>query len=311
VVDDTATVEQAQTTQQGINLQGINLQGINLQGINLQGINLQGFDLQSVSLSGSGLTNVHIQQGELVGDQGGVTLRGAQLVGTHLYAKVRDSNANPPVDMLVEYRIAAVTTENPAYDPTGTGLTFLYTLEQWVSSSSTWQLACPADGDNVHAAIPLDAWWDEHGDRYDSSAGGLFTFGCTSGVIAKCYRWGYRPWVEGYGDLTAMHWACTRLARADYCGDGVSRTQNGTWVNVWDTLATPLQTRTSGTSMVFEAAWTTAGAVCVDHTRWPLTEGQTIATMCPNETMPSCDSVQAALLYDSTAKLFNESYLNP
>src|SRR5262249_30101393 len=135
---------------------------------------------------------------------------------------------------LVEYRITAVAPEDASHDPTHTGATFLYTLQQNVDNTDSWQLACATDDDNRNVAIPLAAIWDERGNR--SVTSGMFTFGCTTGVIAKCYRWGYRPWVTGYGDLAAMHWTCTRMARGDYCGDGVSHTHERTAINAWDTL---------------------------------------------------------------------------
>ena len=59
----------------------------------------------------------------------------------------------------------------------------------------------------------MAAVFDEHGDR--STPAGMFTFACTSGVIAKCYRWGYRPWLTGYGDLADF-----RIGRARERGAG-------------------------------------------------------------------------------------------
>jgi len=147
---------------------------------------------------------------------------------------------------------------------------------------------------------------------------------CTTGVIAKCYRWGYRPWVTGYGDLVALHWTCTRLARADYCGNGVSHTRDGTWINVWDNLPAPgpiqahggglLQLPPSG--MTFEAGWSTGGAVFLSHARWT-TGGNLIAQACPDRLIPPsllggtvCDVVSQVLGNGSTARMFNESDLN-
>ena len=184
-------------------------------------------------------SNLRVEHGEVVAEQDQVTLHGASLVGAHLLRPGAESRVPiAPVDRarrVSDHRRRAGRLA--AYDPTHTGSTFLYTLEQWVDDTGSWQPACPVDADGRRVAIPLAATWDEHGDRIESSS--LFTFGCTTGVIAKCYRWGYRPWVTGYGDLAAMHWTCTRLARADYCGDGVSHTHDGTWINVWDNLPAP------------------------------------------------------------------------
>jgi ADYC domain len=217
--------------QADMELQGTQLQGIQLHGTQVQGMTLQGFPFAGATLNAAALTNVRVEQGQLVAEQGQVTRRGADLVNAHLFAYVQNLTVSPSVSMTVEYRITGVEAEDPRYDPTSTGSTFLYTLEQNVDGSGSWQPACSADADGRHAAIPLAAIWDSRGNRVESSS--QFTFGCTTGVVAKCYRWGYRPWVTGYGDLTSLHQICTRVARADYCGNGVSHTRNGTLINVW------------------------------------------------------------------------------
>jgi hypothetical protein len=304
--------------QPGINMQGINMQGINMQGINMQGMAMQGFSVDGATLGGAALANVRIERGELVGEQGGATLRGAALAGAHLFAQARNIAVSPPTSASIEYRITAITPEAAQYDPTHTGNTFLYTLEQWVADSSTWQSACTADADGKSLAIPVAAIFDEHGDRKESKS--MFTFGCTSGVIAKCYRWGYRPWVTGYGDLVSTHWACTRLARADYCGDGTPHTRNGTSVDVWDRLSAPgpIQRRVlvPALGMLFEAGWNTTGAVCMSRARWLQDDAYLLADACPNRlvtpglAMRVCDTVAEVLGYDGNAQIFDATYLN-
>jgi hypothetical protein len=317
VVEDEET---AATEQAGMTMQGTTLQGVTMQGMTMQGMTMQGYRLGGATLSGVGLMNVRVEKGELVGERDQVTLRGDALVGAHFHAEARNLTANPPTSALGEYRITAVAAEDPAYDPTRTGNTFLYTLEQWVGDTSSWQPACPADSDGRRVAIPLAATWDERGDRIESST--LFTFGCTTGVIAKCYRWGYRPWLTGYGNMEDMHWTCTRLARADYCGNGVSHTHEGTLINIWDTMPAPGPIQTRGTpplGMIFEAGWRTNGAACLSHTRWLLGDGLLIAAACPDRLIAPglfglggtvCDTLGQALNYGSAVKMFNESYLN-
>jgi ADYC domain len=302
--------------------QGTQLQGIQLQGTQVQGMTMQGFQFAGATLGGAALVNVRVEKGELVAEQNQVTLHGAALVGAHLYAQVRNLAANPPTSAVVEYQITAVVAELSTYDPTNTGSTFLYTLQQNVDNTGSWQLACPVDTDGRQVAIPLAATWDEHGARVESST--LFTFGCTTGVIAKCYRWGYRPWVTGYGDLVTTHWTCTRLARADYCGNGVSHTRDGTVINVWDNLASPGPIQQHGglllippLGMLFEAGWSTGGAVCLSHARW-LQGGTLLALACPDRLIPPtllgggtvCDLVSQVLGNGSSARMFDEAYLN-
>ena len=310
--------EQASTMRASMQQQGRELPGMQLQGMQLQGMIMQGFQFAGASLGGAPLLNLRVEDGELVAEQDRVTLRGASLAGAHLYAQVGDQDADPPVTVLVEYRITDIVKEDPKYDPTYTGSTFLYTLEQNVDSTGSWQPACQADLDGRGVAIPVAATWNTHGDRVESSS--LFTFGCTTGVIAKCYRWGYRPWLTGYGDLVAMHWACTRLARADYCGDGVSHTQDGTWVNIWDDLPAPGPIQQYGVhrlaGMHFEAGWNTEGAVCLSRTRWK-SEMKPISKVCPGRRMTAkrakkiCDTVEDASDNGLTVLLFNESFDDP
>jgi hypothetical protein len=300
--------------------QGTTLYGINLQGDSLAGMSMQGFRVNGATLSGTALTNVHVDRGELVANRAGVTVRGTGLVGAHFRAQVRNLAAG--TSALVEFRIptGGIAAEASKYDPTHTGNTFLYTLEQLVAETGAWQPACAADHDGRRVAIPLAAIWDERGDRSVSNQ--LFTFSCTTGVVAKCYRWGYRPWITGYGDVVATHWTCTRLARADYCGIGQTHTREDTDVNVWDNLPPMGPILKHGTflglplpppGMLFEAGWNTGGAVCLSHTRWVL-GGLIIAQLCPNKLISPgllgqtvCDTLSEVLGLDSNAKMFNEA----
>ena len=50
----------------------------------------------------------------------------------------------------------------------------------------------------------------------------MLTLACEGGAITKCIRWGYQPWAQHSGSsLKELHQACTRMARADYCGTGL------------------------------------------------------------------------------------------
>jgi hypothetical protein len=311
-------VETATTVQAGSALQGTQLHGAISQGSNVANMAMLGFQFADATRNGSALSNVRIEHGELVAEQNQTTLHGLDLADTHLLAQWRNVKVNPPTTATVEYRITAVQAET-SYDPTNTGSTFLYTLEQNVDNADNWQPACPLDADSRRVAIPLTATWDEGGNRVESST--LFTFGCTTGVIAKCYRWGYRPWVSGYGDLVSTHWACTRLARADYCGNGVSHTHDDTAINLWDNLPSPGPIQSHGTTpllMFFEAGWNTGGAVCLSHARW-LLGGNLIAQHCPHRLIAPgllvlgatvCDTLAEVLGFDPNSRMFNESDLN-
>jgi hypothetical protein len=315
MLDAEGTVGTSTNTQAGIQLQGIQLQGIQLQGIQLQGMTMQGFTFASATLDGRPLVNLHVDKGELVAEQKKKVVRGTDLVGAHLFAQVRNLNANPPTSATVEYQITGIEAELATYDPTQTGSTFLYTLTQ--NLGGTWLPACLADSDGRRAAIPLAAIWDERGDRSASST--MFTLGCTTGVIAKCYRWGYRPWITGYGDVVALHWTCTRVARADYCGNGQPHTQDGTLINIWDNQPPPGPIQAHAATplgMLFEAGWSTGGAVCLSHARW-LLNGGLLAQACPDKLIAPglpletvCDIESQVLGQGVSPRLFNESNLN-
>jgi hypothetical protein len=314
-----AKLEQTTGEQAYMQGQGPDLHGVQLQGTQARGMTLQGFQLTGATLNGAELSKLRVEQGELVAELDQATLHGTELTGARLLAQAHNLGVEPPATAIVEYQITAVAAEDARYDPTQTGATFLYTLAQNVDGTGSWQPACNVDADGRSVAIPVAATWNEHGDRVESSS--LFTFGCTTGVIAKCYRWGYRPWVTGYGDLVAMHWACTRLARADYCGNGVAHTREGTVVNVWDDAPSPGPIQPHGQpplGMLFEAGWSTHGAVCFSHARW-LLGGPLIALGCPDRLLAPglgllgetvCDLPAQVLGQPGDALMYDESNLN-
>jgi hypothetical protein len=121
--------------------------------------------------------------------------------------------------------------------------------------------ACEPDAEGETGALALAGVWDARGRHLDRP--GAFTFACAEAAVAKCVRWGYSP-----GQPGDLHAACTRMARADYCGDGEATTETRTPVNLWDGAGrVPRGPARDGAS--FEAAWTDEGAVCMSHARWP------------------------------------------
>ncbi|MBF0443286.1 MAG: hypothetical protein HQK54_15360 [Oligoflexales bacterium] len=141
----------------------------------------------------------------------------------------------------------------------------LFAVSYQDPSDSNWKNFCLPDPDGVSRAIPLPGFWDKSGNFNEKE--GTITFACTSGVIAKCVRWGYIPWKNVQGkSLKDLHQACTRMARADYCGNGKSHTRDGTMIDVFDPLG--IQKRTDDDKFFFEAAWSTDGATYVAKARW-------------------------------------------
>lgn len=297
-------------------MQSSTLQGILMQGNVVHDMAMRGFRFAGATRNGAALSNFRVEKGELVAEQGGVTLRNTALVNTHLFAEAENKTAHTTA--VIEYRITAIVAEDPIYDPRNTGNTFLYTLEQNVDNTGNWQPACPADHEGRNATLPLADIWDDNGNRNSSAP--LFTLACTTSSIGECYRWGYRPWVNGFGNLKIAHWACTRTSRADYCGDGKLHTIDGTMINVFDSLpGGPIQARgTIPPGMTFEAAWDQSGALCLSHARWATTTGRDIAIECPNKLHPPdqgspsvCDDVaQGMAAPGSPNRLFNDSAIH-
>jgi hypothetical protein len=108
------------------------------------------------------------------------------------------------------------------------------------------------------------------GDWIDDPA--AFTFACMEAAIAKCLLLGYKPWqsvnrctASGCARLSLAkhHQACTRMLRADYCGDGTPHTVDGVVINVYDGIG--LQADTERWEM--EAEWDSEGARCISLPR--------------------------------------------
>lgn len=138
-------------------------------------------------------------------------------------------------------------------------------VQQW------WRPACTEDRQGRTHGLFVNGTWRADGSRRTDG----YTFACTSGVIAKCARdWGYKPWkrlVSKAGhhiDLRSLHQACVRAARADYCGDGISHTRDGTLIDMLDTYG--LNVRDSGRDFHVEAGFAEAGATWVQRTRYPI-----------------------------------------
>lgn len=228
--------------------------GLRTQGKKMQGTQLQGIRLLGARLGQTDITDLQLVGTSFSGQLGQLALHGQDFIGARMDAV--DVGGNP----------LQVTIKDITLDPQDpSGQISLYSLLTYNPATGSSQDACDPDGDGVRQAIPVAGTWDPSGAHADSATN--FTFGCTSGVIAKCVRWGYKPWQSvGQQSLALYHQACTRLARADYCGDGQSHTEEGTLVDVYDDLKVLTPVANSG--LIFDAAWTTGGAYCIQKERW-------------------------------------------
>ena len=199
-------------------------------------------------------------------------------------AKVKDSDSLKVGDTFVahsdesgELTFRLEKIEVDADDPEHE--TQLYTVSFQNPDTGEWVNYCQPDMKGWQKAIPLSGYWDSTGRHIDDP--NTFTLACTMGVIGKCVRWGYKPWSSANGkSLADLHQACTRMARADYCGDGHPHTKNGTQINLFDIEG--VQHRDADTGMQFEAAWSPEGATYINKARYAQTL-QEIVSECPQK----------------------------
>ncbi len=232
-------------------------------------------DLTPLRLANAaGVTALRLEGGRLVASpatEGDADTRG--VVGTVLQGTASDGK---PVE------VAICGAEPSPQDP---GMVF-YRIEAWNPVAQEWENPCVAVNRVTDPrALAVGGVWDASGAHQD--APGKLTFACENGAITKCIIWGYKPWERRDGQsLAGFHQACTRLARADYCGNGRSHTRQDTIVDIYDRLG--LLERTAKASggwdparASFEAAWAPDGATCIARTR----DGRALATIlqeCPD-----------------------------
>jgi hypothetical protein len=179
------------------------------------------------------------------------------------------------------------------------GEVVLYSLSELDPESGEWRNLCLPDPDGRRLGFPLAGAFTPDG-RYEAAQGRILLT-CTGGAEGKCVRFGYKPWGLGPNNVSLAPYfqACVRLVRADYCGDGIAHTRDGTPIDIFDAIGIQ---RTTSPEMTFEAAWGPDGAVCVRHTRLPdVLDSGTLAAQCPRlerSIGEKCDEGTAALLFN-------------
>jgi hypothetical protein len=150
---------------------------------------------------------------------------------------------------------------------------FSYSVTAFDEAGGDWVPWC-LSGARV---VVLEGGWDERGGYREEA--GATTLACLDGVLAKCILWGYPPWGADAGvPMRTLHQACTRMGRADYCGDGKSHTRDGTPIAFWDVAGVHDLPIPDGMSL--EAVWSTQGAICVRRARWGETPSELVSE-CP------------------------------
>lgn len=247
-VERSAVSRSAVTVDNGRDLNGRDLNGRDLNGRDLNGRDLNGRDLNGRDLNGRDLNGrlfggaafdaeLVLDGSELVVVSGGeVVARGADTLGLHLTTAEG-----------LDYRIDGASLSGDVWG--------YEVAVRW----KDWAPLCEA------GVVALSGYWDVRqgvetgGDHVPDP--GVITFACGEGALGKCVENGYGPWRSARQG--ALHQACTRAIRADYCGDGRSLTRDGTWINLFD--ADGIQVDSEPWS--FEAEWDADGARCVDSMR--------------------------------------------
>lgn len=249
---------------EGANLNGANLNGANLNGANLNGANLNGPELNSLLVSVA-------FEGARRGGQRGKTLEAVWLEGAvfHGLMGTHEISGHDFSGVFFNGTLGSgqrVTLRVDSVHP-GTGDSrdvWSYAVSALDSRDGRWYPICQRADGTAAEAIPVEGRWDYRqgvpGGGSKTEDPNVFTFACEGAAIAKCVHYGYKPWARGANgeSLASYHQACTRLIRADFCGDGTSFTVDGQWVNLYDTAGVQLDTE----EWVPEAEWTPDGARC-------------------------------------------------
>jgi len=240
----------------GRSLNGRSLNGRSLNGRSLNGRSLNGVSLNGRSLNGRSINGISLTGSQLVGvTSDGQPLAGAQLEGA-VFDGILDDGSTLPI------RIDDISTGTDANSD-------VWFYDVSYQTDGGWQRLCgnESNGDPV-AAVALAGTWDySEGTKTGGSwipSSTVFTFGCRHTALAKCVEMGYKPWSSYQGEsLRNYHQACTRLIRADYCGNGRSWTLDGRMIDLYDALGVQKDTE----RWTFEAEWTDSGARCLSGMR--------------------------------------------
>jgi hypothetical protein len=159
-----------------------------------------------------------------------------------------------------------------------------YDLELRVNGGP-WDKLCRDANGNPTTALMLADVWAADGTKVSPRPANAITFACRGAALAKCVEFGYRPWATKNGvALADYHQACTRMVRADYCGDGVAHTTSGTMIHVLDQIG--IQNQAVGANYTVEAEWGPNGATCLNPGNTRLAGQPPI--VCANRTIPTC-----------------------
>lgn len=203
------------------------------------------------------ITGVRLEKTELVGYEAGSLIRGTQFKGVEFCGEL-GAKHDPVTRITTPGSEVIVLLEDVNVGAELLNYTIVFKEESGISPVCTPN---PETG-KQHNAWPIQGDWTSR-SRVDSTS--VFTFACRISALAKCLKsQKYLPWGSPDGDNLFV--ACTRMMRADYCGNGDSHTRNGIQLYFhtnsgafpWGDM--PMTTRP-------EAIWSAQGAVCLTNYR--------------------------------------------
>jgi hypothetical protein len=239
----------------GWSQQGPDLVGTHVVGSEDRSAVVRTFLLEGMTTKdGAPVLEARVTAAGLVGQVGGAEVAGAGLTDARLRAVLDCAGGAGSRPLSARIAAAYRDPRRPSVEA------WLYRVEI-LDADGRPAPACAPDEDGETGALAMAGVWDARGGHVDRP--GAVTFACAEAAVAKCVRWGYGP--DPGDELLA---ACTRMARADYCGDGHSETRKGTEIDLWDSRGRVARGAPRGGAS-FEAAWSRDGAVCMSHPRWP------------------------------------------
>ena len=236
----------------GWDLIGRDLNGEALDGTVLNGERIRSVGFAKVWIDGKQNTATSLVNSKFYGVNKGVAKQGQDFVGAQFEGHLDDGKK-------VYLRIDSMTQHADAHNQD----VYMYGVSY--ETKNGWKLLCGAGV----KAVPLNGRWDHSQGTATGgswiSGSGSFTFACETAAVGKCATHGYAPWrvLQDGTSLRSLHQTCTRMMRADYCGDGTPHTVDGTEINLYDDEGI----RVDSQAWTFEGEWGVDGAVCVSATR--------------------------------------------
>lgn len=258
-----------------------------------------GASVEALALTGS------VRHGSIYDPLNGADWNGAVMHGKLHCQKFADKGLSAQATL----RIRSVTQRskidvNGGPEFPANSLSWVYDVELFREDIQKWVNACRDPND---VAFPVPGYWDAKGNYNRDKS--LFSFACLQRDVAKCLRHGYIDDANEHGDQEKLFEACTRMMRADYCGDGNSYTKDGTIVSIWDNRDIPRPDDIEPLS--FEAAWRADGIACYKRPRWPISSTkppECLDKEKPDKMKPHCETAaDAKKMFPDKVLLFGES----